>query len=51
VTFTSATTLVRSAGLDPVLKSIRPLTIKEAKQGLAKKYEVPVEAIDITIRG
>lgn len=28
-----------------------PLTIDEAKQGLAFKFSVPVEAIEITIRG
>lgn len=35
----------------PSMKSIRALTIMEAKAGLAKTFGVPPEAVEITIRG
>jgi hypothetical protein len=35
----------------PVVKSLRALTIAEAKPGLAKTFGVGPEAIEITIHG
>ena len=39
------------AGAAPSSLTVRPLSIAEAKQGLALQLGVPIEAIDIVIRG
>ncbi len=35
----------------PTKNSMRPLTIGEAKQGLSKKYDIPIDNIEIILKG
>ena len=47
----NGSSLPLSAPKDPAPKSVRALTIPEAKAGLAKTFGVKPEAVEITIRG
>ena len=35
----------------PTKNGMRPLTIGEAKQGLSKKYDIPIDNIEIILKG